>query len=55
MGQASQVDPPVGAAIVLGEAVDVVATSSPPAPSPAPTSIPAGAAASVPTEPPHRR
>jgi hypothetical protein len=34
------------------EAVDAAAASSPPASSPAPTSIPAGAAASVPTEPP---
>jgi hypothetical protein len=52
MGQASQVDPPVGAAIVPGEAVDAAAASSPPASLPAPTSIPAGAAAGAPTEPP---
>jgi hypothetical protein len=52
MGQSSQVDPPVGAAIVLGEAIDAAATSSPPASLLAPTSIPAGAAAGAPTEPP---
>jgi hypothetical protein len=52
MGQASQVDPPVGAAIVPGEAVDAAAASSPPSSSPTPTSIPAGAAAGAPTEPP---
>jgi hypothetical protein len=52
MGQASQVDPPVGAAIVPGEAVDAAVASSPPASSPAPTSIPTGAAAGAPTEPP---
>jgi hypothetical protein len=52
MGQASQGDPPVRAAIVPGEAVDTAASSSPPASLPAPTSIPAGVAASVPTEPP---
>jgi hypothetical protein len=43
MGQASQVDPPVGAAIVPGEAVDAATAPSPPALLPAPTSIPAGA------------
>jgi hypothetical protein len=52
MGQASQVDPPVGAAIVPGEAVDAATTSSPPASSPALTSIPVGAAAGAPMEPP---
>jgi hypothetical protein len=52
MGQASQVDPPVGAAIVPGEAVDAGAASSPPSSSPKPTSIPTGAAAGAPTEPP---
>lgn len=52
MGQASQVDPPVGAAIMLGEAVVAAAASSPPSSSPMPTSIPTGAAAGAPTEPP---
>ena len=52
MGQASQVDPPVGAAIVPGEAVDAASASSPPASLPTPTSIPAGATAGAPTEPP---
>jgi hypothetical protein len=52
MGQASQVDPPVGAAIVPGEAVDAAAASSPPSSSPTPTLIPTGAAAGAPTEPP---
>jgi hypothetical protein len=52
MGQASQVNLPVGAAIVPGEAIDVVAASSLPSSSPTPTSIPAGAAAGAPTEPP---
>jgi hypothetical protein len=37
---------------VLGEAVDTAVASSPPASSPAPTLIPAGAAAGAPTEPP---
>jgi hypothetical protein len=52
MGQASQVDPHVGVAIVPGEAVDAAAASSPPSSLPMPTSIPAGAAAGAPTEPP---
>jgi hypothetical protein len=52
MGQASQVNPPVGAAIMPGEAVDAAAASSPPALLPALTSIPAGAVADSPTEPP---
>jgi hypothetical protein len=52
MGQASQVDPPVGAAIVLGEAVVTAMASSLPSSSPTPTSIPVGAAAGAPTEPP---
>jgi hypothetical protein len=43
MGQASQVDPPVGAAIVPGEAVYAVAASSPPSSSPTPTEPPAAA------------
>jgi hypothetical protein len=52
MGQASQVDPPVGVAIVPGEAVDAAAASSPPSSSSTPTSIPVGAVAGAPTEPP---
>jgi hypothetical protein len=51
MGQASQVDPSVGAAIVPVEVVDTAAASSPPSSSPTPTSIPAGAAAGAPTGP----
>jgi hypothetical protein len=50
MGQASSVDPPVGVAIVPGEAVDSAAALS--LPSSTPTSIPAGAAAGAPTVPP---
>jgi hypothetical protein len=52
MGQASPVDPPVGAAIVPGEAVDSAATLSPPSSTPTPTSILAGATAGAPTVPP---
>jgi hypothetical protein len=52
MGQASQVDPPVGAAIMPGEAVDAAVASSPPALLPALTSIPAGAVADSPAAPP---
>jgi hypothetical protein len=52
MGQASQVDPPVGAAIVPGEAVDAAAALSPPSSTPTPTSIPVGATAGAPTVPP---
>jgi hypothetical protein len=52
MGQASQVDPPVGAAIMSGEAVDAVAALSPPVMLLAPASIPAGAIADSPAEPP---
>jgi hypothetical protein len=51
MGQASQVDHPVGAAIMPGEAVDAAAASGPPSLLPTPTSILAGAAAGAPTEP----
>jgi hypothetical protein len=51
MGQASQVDPPLGAAIMSGEAVDAAVASSPPALLPAPTSIPAGAVADSSAEP----
>jgi hypothetical protein len=52
MGQASQVDPPVGMAIMLGEAVDAAAAPSPPVLLSAPASIPAGAVADSPSEPP---
>jgi hypothetical protein len=52
LGQASQVNPPVGAAIVPGEAVDVAAVPSLPVLLPAPASIPAGAVADSPAEPP---
>jgi hypothetical protein len=52
MGQASQVDPPVGAAIKPGEAVDVAMAPSPPVLLSAPASIPAGAVADSPAEPP---
>jgi hypothetical protein len=52
MGQASPVDPPVGAAIMPGEAVDSAAALSPPSSTPTPTSIPARAAAGAPTVPP---
>jgi hypothetical protein len=52
LGQASQVDSPVGAAIIPGEAVDAAAAPSLPALLPAPTSIPAGAIADSPAEPP---
>jgi hypothetical protein len=52
MGQASQVEPPVGVAIIPGEAVDAVVAPSPPVLLPAPTSIPAGAVADLPVEPP---
>jgi hypothetical protein len=52
MGQASQVEPPVGAAVIPGEAVDAAVAPSPPVLSPAPASIPAGAVADLPAEPP---
>ena len=52
MGQASQVEPPVRAAIIPGEAVDAVAAPSPPVLLPAPASIPVGAVADLPAEPP---
>jgi hypothetical protein len=52
MGQASQTDPPAGAAIVPGEAADVAAAPSPPDLSSAPASTPAGAVADSPAEPP---
>jgi hypothetical protein len=52
MGQASQADPSVGAAIVPGENADAAVAPSPPDPLPAPTSTPAGAVADSPVEPP---
>jgi hypothetical protein len=52
MGQASQIEPPVGVAVIPGEAVDVATALSPPGLSPAPTSIPAGPVADSPAEPP---
>jgi hypothetical protein len=52
MGQASQADPSIGAAIVSGEAADVVAAPSPPNVLPAPASTPAEAVADLPVEPP---
>jgi hypothetical protein len=52
MGQASQADPPVGAAIIPGEAADAAAAPSPPDLLPAPASTPAGAVADSPAEPP---
>jgi hypothetical protein len=52
MGQASRVEPPVGTAIIPGEAVDAVAARSPFVLLPAPASIPTGAVADSPAEPP---
>eukprot|EP00267_Zea_mays_P031539 XP_008663845.1 spidroin-2-like [Zea mays] len=52
MGHASQADPPVGAAIVPGEAADAAAALSPPDLLPALASTPAGAVADSPTGPP---
>jgi hypothetical protein len=52
MGQASQADPSIGAAIVLGEAADVAAAPSPPDVLPAPASTPVEAIADLPVEPP---
>jgi hypothetical protein len=52
MGQASQADPSIGAAIVLEEAADVVAASSPPDVLPTPASAPAEAVTDLPVEPP---
>jgi hypothetical protein len=52
MGQASQADPPVGAAIMLGEAAGAAAALSPPDLLPAPASTPAGAVVDSPAEPP---
>jgi hypothetical protein len=52
MGQASQADPSIGAAIVPGEAADVASAPSPPDMLPAPTPAPAEAIAVLPVEPP---
>jgi hypothetical protein len=52
LGQASQVDPLVGAAIMPGEAVDAAVAPSLPVLLPAPASIPSGAVADSPVEPP---
>jgi hypothetical protein len=52
MGQASQADPSIGAAIVPGEAADVAAAPSPPDVLPAPASAPTEAVAELPVEPP---
>jgi hypothetical protein len=52
MGQASQADPYIGAAIGAGEAADVVAAPSPPDVLPAPAPAPAEAVAVLLVEPP---
>jgi hypothetical protein len=52
MGQASQADPSIGAAIVPGEAADVAAALSPPDVLPAPAPAPTEAVAVLPMEPP---
>jgi hypothetical protein len=52
MGQASQADPSIRAAIVPGETADAVVAPSPPDLLPAPASTPAGAIADSPVEPP---
>jgi hypothetical protein len=52
MGQAPQVEPPVEAAIMPGEAVDAAAAPSPLVLLPAPASIPVGVVADSPAEPP---
>jgi hypothetical protein len=52
LGQASQADPSIGAAIVPGEATGVAAAPSPPDVLPAPTPAPAEAVAVLPVEPP---
>jgi hypothetical protein len=52
MGQASPADPPVGAAIMPGEAADAAAALSPPDLLSVPASTPAGAVADSPAEPP---
>jgi hypothetical protein len=52
MGQASQVDPSIGAAIVPGENAGAAVAPSPPDLLPAPASTPAGAVADSSAEPP---
>jgi hypothetical protein len=52
MGQASRVEPPVGAAVIPGEAVDAAVAPSLSVLLPAPASIPVGAVADSPVEPP---
>jgi hypothetical protein len=52
MGQASQADPSIGAAIMSGEAADVAAAPSPPDVLPAPASAPVEVVADLPVEPP---
>jgi hypothetical protein len=52
MGQASQADPSIGAAIVPEEAADVAATPSPPDVLPTPAPAPAEVVAVLPVEPP---
>jgi hypothetical protein len=52
MGQASQADPSIGAAIVPGEAADVAAAPSPPDVLPVPAPAPTEAVAVLPVEPP---
>jgi hypothetical protein len=52
MGQASQADPSIGAAIMLGEAAGVAAAPSPPDVLLAPAPAPADAVAVLPVEPP---
>jgi hypothetical protein len=52
MGQASQADPSIGAAIVPGEAAGVAAALSPPDVLPAPAPAPTEAVAVLPVEPP---
>ena len=52
IGQASQADPPAGAAIVPGEAADVAAAPSPPDVLPMPAPAPVEVVADLPVEPP---
>jgi hypothetical protein len=52
LGQASQADPSIGAAIVPGEAAGVAAALSPPDVLPAPTPAPVEAVVVLPVEPP---
>jgi hypothetical protein len=51
MGQASQADPSIGAAIVPGETADAAVAPSPPDLLPVPASTPAGAIVDSPVEP----